>query len=97
MTSCLLGRVSACRRGLATLVLARCSFHLSIFIGRNFFASSGCGVLLFGGAGKQLKRLGLFGCNVERQKVEAALILAGATNARLSLHNVREPPLKVSF
>ncbi|CDI73925.1 Leucine-rich repeat protein 11, LRR11, related [Eimeria praecox] len=37
--------------------------------------------------GKQLKRLGLFGCNVERQKVEAALILAGATNARLSLHN----------
>ncbi|CDI77939.1 hypothetical protein, conserved [Eimeria acervulina] len=36
---------------------------------------------------KQLKRLGLFGCNVERQKVEAALILAGATNARLSLHN----------
>ncbi|CDJ36180.1 Chromosome II, complete genome, related [Eimeria mitis] len=38
-------------------------------------------------SGKQLKRLGLFGCNVERQRVEAALIVAGATNARLSLHN----------
>ncbi|CDJ37516.1 hypothetical protein, conserved [Eimeria tenella] len=38
-------------------------------------------------SGKQLRRLGLFGCNVERQRVEAALVLAGATNARLSLHN----------
>lgn len=38
-------------------------------------------------AGIQLRRLGLYSCNVERQKVEAALILAGAPNARLALHN----------
>ncbi|KAL8428945.1 hypothetical protein Efla_000985 [Eimeria flavescens] len=38
-------------------------------------------------AGKQLKRLGLYACNVERQKVEAALLASGATNARLFLHN----------
>lgn len=42
----------------------------------------------FFGAGTQLRRLGLYSCNVERQKAEAALILAGAPNARLALHNV---------